>query len=36
MVQDGDLLILIAVNTHSIGIMTRASDILRIAYVRRG
>ena len=34
-VQDGDLLVIIAVTTQPVGVVTRASNVLRIAHVRQ-
>lgn len=36
LVHDGDLIIVVSVTPHAVGIVTRATDILRIAHVHRG
>jgi pyruvate kinase len=35
LLEDGDLLIIIAVNPHPVGVVTRASNVLRIATVQQ-
>ena len=35
LLRDGDLLIIIAVNPHPVGVVTRASNVLRIATVQQ-
>ena len=35
LLADGDLLVIVAVNPHPLGIITRASDILRLATVKK-
>lgn len=33
--EDGDMLVIIAVTSQPVGVVTRSSNVLRIAYVRQ-